>query len=111
MLAAYAEEGDFWWEVEDLIGAHLAPPTHDTLAGWIGLVYRRHIAALRARPLTLEIMAWETIERNALTAALAEVREARSLSVMKVLTDRFPMPSGLTELQSAPGSAPPPITC
>ncbi|HKN00712.1 MAG TPA: TetR/AcrR family transcriptional regulator [Candidatus Binataceae bacterium] len=95
LLAAYAEEGDFWWKVEDLIGPHLPPPADDTLAGWIALVFRRHVAALKARPETLEIMAWETIERNELTAALADVREKRSLTVMKTLTDRFPVPSGL----------------
>jgi AcrR family transcriptional regulator len=91
LLAAYAEEGDFWWKVEDLVGAHLRPPARDTLAGWIALVFRRHVAALKARPETLEIMAWETIERNELTAALAAVRETRSLAVMKALTDRFPI--------------------
>ncbi|MGO9604257.1 MAG: TetR/AcrR family transcriptional regulator [Candidatus Binataceae bacterium] len=93
LLAAYAEEGDFWWKVEDIIGPHLAPPSEDTLAGWIGLVFRRHVDALKARPETIEIMAWETIERNNLTAALADVREKRSLTVMKVLTDRFEFPS------------------
>jgi len=94
LLAAYAEEGDFWWKVEDLVGAHLQPPARDTLAEWIGLVFRRHVAALKARPATLEIMAWETIERNELTSALAAVRETRSLAVMKTLTDRFQAPAG-----------------
>ena len=93
LLAAYAEEGDFWWKVEDLIGAHLPPPARDTLASWIGLVFRRHVQALRARPETIEIMAWETIERNELTAALSEVREKRSLTVMKILMDRFQAPA------------------
>jgi AcrR family transcriptional regulator len=95
LLAAYAEEGDFWWKVEDLIGAHLPPPQQDTLSGWIGLIFRRHVEALRARPATIEIMAWETIERNELTAALSEVRETRSLTVMKVLLDRFPISEGI----------------
>ena len=90
LLAVYAEEGDFWWKVEDLVGVHLRPPACDTLAGWIGLVFRRHVAALKARPATLEIMAWETIERNELTAALAAVRETRSLAVMNAVVGRFP---------------------
>jgi AcrR family transcriptional regulator len=94
LLAAYAEDGDFWWKVEDMIGGYLPPPARDNLAGWIGLVFRRHVAALKARPETLEIMAWETVERNELTAALAEVRETRSLIVMRALTDRFPAPAG-----------------
>jgi len=95
LLRAYAEDGDFWWQVEDLVGPHLPAPAEETLAGWLGLVFRRHVAALRARPETIEIMAWETIERNELTAALAEVRERRSLTVMKMLTDRFPVPANL----------------
>jgi len=93
LLAAYAEEGDFWWKVDDMLGAQLRPPAHDTLAGWIALVFRRHVAALRARPETLEIMAWETIERNELTSALAAVRETRSLAVMQALTGRFAVPA------------------
>jgi AcrR family transcriptional regulator len=94
LLAAYAEEGDFWWKAEDIVGGHLRPRARDTLAEWIGLVFRRHVAALKARPATLEIMAWETIERNELTSALAAVREARSLAVMETLTDRFARPAG-----------------
>jgi hypothetical protein len=46
------------------------------------------------RPATLEIMAWETIERNELTSALAALGEARSLAVMETLTDRFATPAG-----------------
>jgi hypothetical protein len=60
----------------------------------IWLVFRRHLAALRARPETLEIMAWETVERNELTAALAAVRETRSLAVMKAPVGRFAVPAG-----------------
>ena len=61
----------------------------------LALVFRRHIAALKANPETLEMMARETIERNELTSALAAMRETRSLAVMKALTDRFPVPRGV----------------
>jgi AcrR family transcriptional regulator len=92
LLAAYAEEGDFWWSVAELIGPDLPGPRQDTLAAWIGLVFRRHIAALRSRPVTLEIMSWEIIEPNELTAALSAVRERRSLAVMEHLVARFRPP-------------------
>ena len=39
---------------------------------------------------TLEIMAWEMVEPNPLTAALAAVREQRSLAVMDRVMARFP---------------------
>jgi AcrR family transcriptional regulator len=89
LLAAYAEEGDFWWTVDELIGPDLPLPARDTLVDWMMLAMRRHIAGLRARPITLEIMAWETIAPNELTAALSEVRERRSLAVMERLAARF----------------------
>jgi AcrR family transcriptional regulator len=92
LLAAYAEEGDFWWSVDELTGPDLPKPKRDTLSAWFGLVFRRHIAALRARPVTLEIMGWETVEPNELTAALSAVRERRSLAVMQDLIARFPPP-------------------
>ena len=92
LLAAYAEESDFWWSVDELIGPDLAKPKRDTLPAWFGLVFRRHIAALRARPVTLEIMGWETVEPNELTAALSTVRERRSLAVMENLLARFHPP-------------------
>jgi AcrR family transcriptional regulator len=95
LLAAYAEEGDFWWQVADLIGPALPGPAEETFAAWLPLLFRRHVAALRARPVTLEIMAWETIERNELTEALAAVRERRSLAVMHAIAGRCPPPAGV----------------
>ncbi len=38
-------------------------------------------------------MAWETVERNERTAALAAVRETRSLAVMKAPVGRFAVPA------------------
>jgi AcrR family transcriptional regulator len=95
LLAGYAEEGDFWWRVEEVIGPDLPAPEPETFAAWLPLIFRRHVAALRARPVTIEIMAWETVERNELTAALAAVRERRSLAVMHALAARCPPPPGL----------------
>lgn len=90
LLAAYAEDGDFWWREEEMIGADLPAPPRDEPAAWLGLLFRRHVAAMRARPVTIEIMGWEAIERNELTAALSDVREHRSLAVMKFVAARFP---------------------
>jgi AcrR family transcriptional regulator len=95
LLAAYAEDGDFWWRVHELIGPELPPPTESSFAAWLPLLFRRHAAALRARPVTLEIMAWETVESNELTEALAAVRERRSLQVMNEVAARCPPPAGV----------------
>ena len=95
LLAAYAERGDFWYGVDDLVGAHLPPPTPDTAAAWLELVLRRHVAWLKEKPVTLEIMAWEMVERNELTIALAEVREARGMEAMERIARRFALPATL----------------
>ncbi len=95
LLAAYAERGDFWYEVDDLVGAHLPPPDPDTPGGWLELAMRRHVAWLKERPITLEIMAWEMVERNDLTMALSEVREARGMAAMERVARRFALPPSL----------------
>jgi AcrR family transcriptional regulator len=95
LLAAYAERGDFWYAVDDLVGAHLPPPTPDTPGGWLELAMRRHVAWLKERPITLEIMAWEMVERNDLTIALSEVREARGMEAMERVARRFALPASL----------------
>jgi AcrR family transcriptional regulator len=90
LLAAYAEEGNFWWSIDELIGPDVPPPHEATPAALLGELLRRHVAALRSRPITLEIMAWEMVEPNPLTAALSAVREQRSLAVMDQVMARFP---------------------
>lgn len=83
LLDAYGRSADFWWTVDELVGDDLPPPTEDSLAGWLALVMERHVAALERRPATRAILAWEMTERNPLTEALAEVREERSLELMR----------------------------
>ncbi len=95
LFAAYAREADLWWTADELVGDHLTPPEDDTLAGWLALALRRNLEALRRRPITVEILAWEMVERNVLTEALAGVREERSREVMDRLVARFGAPEGV----------------
>ena len=43
---------------------------------------------IRRRPLTLEILAWEMIERNELTAHLEEVRERKGLELTETFSTK-----------------------
>jgi AcrR family transcriptional regulator len=95
LLAAYAEHGDFWYRLEDIAGANQPPSGRNSLGAWMALAMRRHIAWLKARPITLEIMAWETIENNELTRALAEVREKRGMAIMEHIARRLDVPDGV----------------
>jgi len=85
LLRAFGESGDFWPTVEELAGGDPArlvgPPPGEVLAA----VLVNFARALRRRPLTLEIMAFETVTRNELTAILEEVRERRSTALVAAL--------------------------
>ncbi len=75
LLQAWGGSGQFWPHVTDLLGddphTFLALPTAQRYAQF----FDHFIDALRARPLTLEIMAAEVVERNELTAILETERE------------------------------------
>lgn len=75
LLRAWGASGRFWPGVRELMGddpaAFLALPAATRYA----LFFERFIDALRARPLTLQILAGEVLERNELTAILETERE------------------------------------
>jgi hypothetical protein len=70
-------------------------PRAATPAAVVAGLLRRHVAALRARPITLEIMAWEMVEPNPLSATLAAVREQRSRAALDQVMARFPSVHGV----------------
>ena len=75
LLGEWGASGRFWPRAADLLGddpeAFLALPLGERYARF----FEHFIDALRARPLTLEILAAEVVERNALTAILESERE------------------------------------
>lgn len=75
LLARWGASGRFWPTAQELLGddaeAVQALPVEQLYA----LFFDRFIDALRARPLTVEILAAEIVERNDLTAILETERE------------------------------------
>lgn len=76
LLRAWGASGRFWPGVPELLaeagdGLHALPE-----AERYARFFEHFIDGLRARPLTLEILAAEVLERNALTAILEAEREA-----------------------------------
>jgi AcrR family transcriptional regulator len=95
LLSAFAEEGDFWWQVNDLLAEPLPGPDEaDGLSRCLAVIFARHAAFLRAHPVTLEVIAWELAQRNELTEALESVRESRSHEMMRRLATRFDLEAG-----------------
>ncbi len=88
LLEAYARSGDLWWSVDEIVGEHLPGPERDSLAAWCVLALTRQVAALRQRPVTQQILAWELVEPNPLSRALSELREARTRQLVGRLVER-----------------------
>jgi AcrR family transcriptional regulator len=82
LLRVYAKAGTYWPTIEEVAGGDPdllhGKPLHETVA----TLLRNFARAIRRRPVTLEILAWETIERNELAKVLEKVREdfSRNLS-------------------------------
>jgi AcrR family transcriptional regulator len=79
VYAAFAERCDFWWSVEELTDG--VDPARTSLAEALKIILRRHARALRARPITLAVLAAELAERTPLIVALEETREKRALEL------------------------------
>ena len=85
LLQRWGASGRFWPGVDELLGpdpqALLALPAAERLA----VFFERFIDALRARPLTIEILAAEIVQRNELTAILETEREQWGARAEEVL--------------------------
>ena len=79
LITAFGQGGDFWPSIAELAGgdvdAYRRLPLERQLTG----LARNFLRALRNRPLTQEILAWEMVERNELTAVLEAIRETTML--------------------------------
>jgi AcrR family transcriptional regulator len=79
LMKTFAQDSDFWPSARELAGD--APERFRALplAQRMSALARNYLEAIRKRPVTQEIMAWELIERNQLTADLDDLRETRMI--------------------------------
>ena len=82
LLKAYGQSGDFWPSVEEVLGPDENALRAVPLAQRTATIVVRLLDALRHRPQTIEILAWEAVQQNALTESLAEIREQWSREVI-----------------------------
>ncbi len=87
LLAAYGESGDFWPDIGEIVGD--APEFLQALplADRAGFVLTNYARALRTHRITCEILAWESVERNALTNRLEAMRGALSDRMLAAFGD------------------------
>lgn len=89
LVKAYSKTVDFWPTVEELMGpdperVKALPPDKQ-----VAEVFKSFIAALRKRPATQDILAWELLERNELSMQLEDVRIRTFLEYFEYL-DNIP---------------------
>ena len=97
LIRTFGREGDFWPSNEELMGCRLEEFALLPLEKRLQRLTVNFLHALRQRPLTLEIMAWELVERNELTEELEQVREQ---SILSILEQGFPERSSLPDLEA-----------
>ncbi len=91
VYAAYAAQSDFWWSVDDLTRG--IDPSRTPAAEAMKTILRRHAQALRARPVTLAVLAAELTNRTRLVVALEAVRERRALELSAWIAERYRLPA------------------
>jgi AcrR family transcriptional regulator len=74
LIGEYSRSVDFWPTTTELLG-----PNPDQIRSMspdqqVAEFFKAFIAALRKRPQTLDILAWELLERNELTKQLEDIR-------------------------------------
>ena len=92
VCAAFAEQTDFWWRINELTSG-LDPS--DGLAAALKAILRRHAGALRRRPTTLAVLAAEFSQRMPLVIALETLRERRALELNAWIAGNFALPAGV----------------
>jgi AcrR family transcriptional regulator len=78
LYAAFAESHQLWPSVDDLLGPE---PERLRELEWRDAfieILKQYARALRERPLSVELLAWECVSRNELTLAFESVRERRA---------------------------------
>lgn len=95
LIKAFGQEGDFWPSMEELAGGDIEAYRRMSFEERLNAMGRNFLRGIRNRPLTQEVMAWEMVERNELTAELEIIRETRMLRFAEMF---FPMEGARMDL-------------
>jgi AcrR family transcriptional regulator len=75
LIVAFGREGNFWPSIKELAGGDVEAYSRLPVTEQLSQLSRNFMNAIRTRPITQEILAWEMVERNELTAELETIRE------------------------------------
>lgn len=101
LMDAYAARSNFWPSLDEILGPGRELLRDDDHARAGAKILARYARALRLRPITLDLLAWECANPSALTRAMEAVREQRSRELDAELAEAgFPLDRGLAELSA-----------
>ena len=75
LIVAFGREGNFWPSIKELADGDVEAYSRLPVTEQLSRLSRNFIQAIRQRPITQEILAWEMVERNDLTVELETIRE------------------------------------
>lgn len=75
LIVAFGRDGNFWPSIKELAGGDVEAYSRLPVTEQLSQLSRNFMNAIRTRPITQEILAWEMVERNELTADLETIRE------------------------------------
>ena len=93
LLLAFAETTTLWWDLDEIIAESAEDCRDIPLPDYLQRLLDRYVKALEARPLALEIMAWEMSEQNHLTQHLARLRSERGMELVKRIRAYYRQPN------------------
>jgi len=91
LLHTFAQEGDYWLTVEELVGDE-STVAAKSLDEWMQVLLIRFLHDLQQRTITQEILRWELLEGNELTRELAQVRDRMARESLSFLEEQCTFP-------------------
>jgi AcrR family transcriptional regulator len=82
LMASFGREGDFWPSIKELAGGDIEAFGQQSVTEQLSQLAKNFLTAIRKRPITQEILAWEMVERNDLTVELETIRENTAMNFL-----------------------------
>jgi len=105
LVAEFAWSPDFWPATEEIRAGMEAAGSVGGPEGQLAAFHKGFLRALVKRPQTLDILAWEMMERTSVSRMLEQARVRVALECFERLTGEVPDNAGLTGIVAVMGAA------
>ena len=98
LVTAFGQSEDFWPSARELMRETRGDFADMSAEQQVAAFYKSLLPAMRRRPLTVDILAWEALERNEYSRRLEEVRVRISLEYFENLQGEIPERADLSAI-------------